>query len=249
MRKPRIARNLLGGIFSHHITQGINREYIFKTKEEKEKYLSLIERYYQEYNILILAYCIMDNHTHLLIYAEDTKDISNFMAKINMKYAYFYNHYHKRIGYVFRDRFYSKPINSQNQLLKCMKYIHMNPVRAKIVKNEEDYNFSSYHCYIQKNQLINSKTLNLIFGTEKDYLKKFKEIEYEEKTKDNLEFAIEKFIIDNKISKIILKEEIWLKKLISYLITNQYEFTKTELAKQVEISRAQFYRIIKNDKK
>ena len=79
---PRIARNSFCTSFFHVIVQGINKEYIFDKKEYIEKYLELIGKYNKEYNIEILAYCIMNNHAHLLIYSEDCKEMVRFTHSV-----------------------------------------------------------------------------------------------------------------------------------------------------------------------
>ena len=73
---PRIARKNLEGNYFHIIIQGINREYIFKTNNLKDTYLKILKKNVKETKINILAYCIMDNHAHFLIYSEDVKKIT-----------------------------------------------------------------------------------------------------------------------------------------------------------------------------
>ena len=73
------------------MVQGINKEYIFQTKEDKIKYLKLLEKYYLKFKVNIIAYCIMDNHSHFLMHTEETQNISNFMKQVNSIYAMDYN--------------------------------------------------------------------------------------------------------------------------------------------------------------
>lgn len=253
---PRIARTLLGNIFIHNMVQGINKEFIFETEYQKNKYLTLIRKYSIKYKILIIAYCIMDNHAHILTYSQDINKLSLFMKEMNTEYAQFYNRTQNRVGYVFRNRFASKPICSQDQLLKCIKYIHMNPVKAKLTQKEEDYLFSSYNKYLNLNLKENYKILEIIFNSNTDYLKKFYSIKYEslnfEKEKINLEDCLNEFLSKNNFkSNEISKNNIILKKFITYLISNEYKFTKKELAKILNISRTDLYRKLKkgDDKK
>ena len=98
---PRISRSLIGSAFIHNMVQGINKEYIFENEKYKEKYLNLIEKYSKKYGILMVAYCIMDNHAHLLTYSENIERISQFMKDINSEYAMYYNKIRNRVGYVF----------------------------------------------------------------------------------------------------------------------------------------------------
>lgn len=253
---PRIARNLLGEFFIHNMVQGINREFIFENDKQKQKYLNLMKKYSQKYELLIISYCIMDNHAHLLTYTNDTKRLSLFMKDINTEYALYYNKLKNRVGYVFRNRFTSKIIYDQNQLYTCIKYIHMNPVKAKIVNSEEKYKFSSYNDYINKNNFTNSKILNLVFLSEENYIEKFKSIKYQIMNLENetikIEEVLEQFIIDNKQNINNKKiDSTVIKEFIKYLKENEYEFTKVEIANALNMSRATFYRKLEkgDDKK
>ena len=150
----RVAREKYKTGFFHIMIQGINKEYIFEKNENKEKYLFLMKKYYENYNIKIIAYCIMNNHAHFLIYSDDIKQISNYMHKINSIYAMDYNTINKRVGYLFRDRYKSQYINNREYLFKCIKYIHLNPVKAHIVKEERQYKYSSYNDFLYKKEYI-----------------------------------------------------------------------------------------------
>lgn len=247
---PRKARRLIGSLFIHNMVQGINQEYIFQEDEDKIKYVSLMKKYYQKSNIVIIAYCIMDNHVHMLIYTNDIDNISKFMKELNSQYAMYYNRKHNRVGYVFRNRFDSKPIFTQKHILNCIKYIHMNPVKANKVSKEQDYIFSSYNDYINKENFINSKVLNFLFGSENNYLEKFFSMKYEklniEKEKADLNEILNQFLKEqNTDIKSLRKSSLLIKKLIGYLIENDYRHTKKELAEVLKISRSDLYRKMK----
>ena len=244
---PRKSRNLIGSAFIHNMVQGINKEYIFQREEEKYKYIELMKKYSEKYQVSIIAYCIMDNHAHILTFSENIQNISLFMKETNTEYAIYYNKTKNRVGYVFRNRFSSKSIYNQEYLLKCIKYIHMNPVKAGISKKEENYKFSSYKNYINKNGNVNDKLLEIVFNNEKDYLKIMNSINYEplhlEKEDINLEKVLKKFLVQENIKlEQIQKDNLLIKKFISYLISNEYEFKKKNVAKILNISRAQLYR-------
>ncbi len=249
MRKP---RNLIGNLITHNMVQGINREYIFEKDEEKLKYLYLIKKYSTEYKVAIIAYCIMDNHAHLLLYTNDSKELSSFMQEINTRYALYYNKKKERVGYVFRNRFESKIMGTELQTIRCIKYIHMNPVKAHIVEKEDEYQFSSYNHYINRNQFINSKILNSIFNSEKDYLDELMHTQYmdlnldEEKT--DLKEILKQYLEENQFKFENIREDtIMIKKFIAYLISNEYSFTKTELAQTLKMSRTSLYRKIRDE--
>lgn len=250
---PRISRNSLENIVCHHMVQGINREDIFKTKEDKIKYLELLEKYYLEFKINIIAYCIMDNHAHLLMHTKTTQDISNFMKQVNSIYAMDYNRRKNRVGYVYRNRFKSVPIMTREQMHKCIKYIHMNPVKAGIVNDEAKYQYSSYNDYLNQTGFIDDKILEFVFSSSKNYIEKFQKVEYEDLNLEpesiNIEKIFEDFLTQEGIKILGMKKDKKLiNKFIFYLDSNNYKYSKTEIAKTLNISRATFYRLISDRK-
>lgn len=245
---PRKSRKVLDKLICHNIVQGINKEFIFKTNKEKNKYLNLLYKYYLEYKTEIIAYCIMDNHVHLLMYSDNINNISNFMKQVNTIYAMSYNKEHSRVGYVFRDRFKSIPILSKEQLYICIKYIHMNPVKAKIVKEEKDYKYSSYNDYLNKSGFLSQNILNLLQYETNNYINKFTSIPYKDIYDDkiNIDMIIKDFIQKEKTNfKEIKSNDLKFKKFLSYITKRNYMYSKEELAKTFEISRATLYRKIK----
>lgn len=161
-RRPRIASNTS---FYHIMVQGINKEYIFQKDLYKDEYLKLL-KISPKFDIKVIAYCIMDNHAHILIYTNEIKNMSNFMSKVNLVFAIYYNKKEERVGTVFRDRFRSEPIYTNNSIFRCMAYIHNNPVKANIVRTPEEYKYSSYRSYIKN--LYNNEFINLESNEDKE---------------------------------------------------------------------------------
>lgn len=146
----RIARKYKDALFFHVIVQGIGKEEIFSKERYKNEYLKLIGLATKKANIEIICYCIMDNHAHFLLHIENLNKISLVMQKVNSKYARYYNYIENgRVGYVFRDRFLSEAIKNKKYLINCIKYIHNNPVKARIIKHCAEYRFSSYNSYLK----------------------------------------------------------------------------------------------------
>ncbi len=248
---PRTGRKLLNGKICHHIVQGINREYIFNEKEDKNKYLDLLKKYYIEYKIDIICYCIMDNHTHLILYSDNIKNISAFMGRVNSIYAMYYNKKYNRVGYVFRNRFKSILIMTREQLYACIKYIHMNPVKANIVKRESEYKYSSYNDYLNKSGFLNQRILDFLFLKSQNYIEEFKSIPYIN-INDNkviLEDVLNQFINQEKIELNQIKvEDDLFEKFILYLNSNNYKYTMKELADILNIGKTTIYRKVKKVK-
>ncbi|MBQ9298212.1 MAG: transposase [Clostridia bacterium] len=141
---PRFPRNYINSEYFHVITQGINKSYIFDNSDDIKFYIKKIYSIQKDYNITIVAYCIMNNHAHMLINVNDLKNLSKFMHRLNTCYGKYYNSKYNRVGYVFRDRYKAEGIYSQNHLYNCIRYIYNNPVKAGICKNPQDYPFSNY---------------------------------------------------------------------------------------------------------
>ena len=250
----RIARKYENSSFFHVIVQGINKEYIFKEEKYKSQYLKQIYRFSKELNINIIAYCIMDNHAHFLIMTDNITNLSKLMQKVNSIYAKYYNYINKRVGYVFRDRFLSESIDNKRYFIQCIKYIHLNPVKAKMVKKCTDYKYSSYNDYLKNDSYIKDEILDQIL-TKQEYNdicnsvsceRNFLDIEKD--IQENIKYGIEEYIkINNyKIYEIFINRQI-LKELIKYL-KEKHKIKYTETQKFFEIKKGTMEGL-KNNKK
>ena len=141
---PRFPRNYLDTSFFHVMSQGINKNFIFEDPIDIKFYIKNMYEIKNDYNVKIIAYCIMNNHTHMLMETELIENLSKYMHCLNTRYGMYYNKKYNRVGYVFRDRYKAEGIYSEKQLYSCIKYIYDNPVKAGICKRAEDYNFSNY---------------------------------------------------------------------------------------------------------
>lgn len=150
-RKPRIEYE---GAFYHVITRGNQRQAIFKDREDYDKYLEVLTNYKEKYHFHLYAYVLMKNHVHLLIETADTP-LSKILQGINQTYTLFFNRKNKTVGHLFQGRYKAILCDKDEYLLTLVKYIHSNPVRAKVVKNLSEYLWSSYHTYAEKTCLSN----------------------------------------------------------------------------------------------
>ena len=130
--------------FYHVMVRGINHELIFEQIREKNYFKKILKKHLEQYNIEIHAYCIMSNHAHFILKSMDINIISFYMSKVLAEYANYYNYKRNRNGHVFQNRFKSECISDANYYWNCVKYIHMNPVKAHIVATAEEYQYSSY---------------------------------------------------------------------------------------------------------
>ena len=141
---PRFPRNYIKTSFYHVMTQGINKDFIFDHPSDIKYYISLMYKLKQEHDINIISYCIMNNHAHILIQTDNLNDLSKYMQRINTKYGIYYNKKNHRVGHVFRNRYKSEGIYSEEQLYCCINYIYNNPVKAGICNHPSDYPYSNY---------------------------------------------------------------------------------------------------------
>lgn len=199
---PRIAREKLETCFYHVIVQGIAKEYIFEEEEDIKTYIYLIKKYCDTHKVKIIAYCMMNNHGHFLLYTEDSRELSKAMQRLNITYGKYYNKKNKRIGYVFRDRFLSEPIRTERQLLNCIVYIHNNPVKAHMVEEINKYKYSSYNEYIKGEGIATKDIIKLVFGTLLEYIEQFKKIHNNYEEDEFMEAFAEK---EDKYKEIIKK--------------------------------------------
>ena len=130
----------------HVMSRGLNKHLLFDDEEDYLRYLQLLDDIKKEYRIKIYAYCLMSNHVHIII-KDDEEMISTAMRMLNSRYAMYYNKKNNRVGYVFSDRFKSEAIETKEYLMKCIRYIHQNPVKENICKKTYNYKFSSIHAY------------------------------------------------------------------------------------------------------
>jgi len=136
------------GALYHIISRGNRNEYIFPLSDDKDLFLKLLGEGAERYRVDALAYCVMGNHYHLLIQTNG-ENLSEFMHFLGSSYA----SYLARkgwVGHVFAGRYKSITIEKEEYMLTVSRYIHLNPVEAAIVKNPEDYEWSSYAFHIDR---------------------------------------------------------------------------------------------------
>ncbi|MGV8983070.1 transposase [Clostridium sp.] len=146
----RMARLKAANAIYHIMCKSITEVDLYRDSEDKEKYLSLVKKYKNLYDVKIYGYCLMDNHVHLLVDSNGS-DISKVMHGINLSYVAYFNRKYKREGPLFKDRFKSKIVDNEHYLKTVSLYIHNNPTDIGKFKDcPETYAFSSLGIYIGK---------------------------------------------------------------------------------------------------
>ncbi len=142
----RNARKTAESGFYHVVTKGEADKTLFFDDADRELYLEILRKVCKEHPLLLRAYCLMSNHTHLLI--EDTEQaLSDAMKQLNERYAWHFQQKTHRTGHVFKNRYWSEPVEDEAYLLCAMRYIHANPAAAGICKASA-YPWSSAKDYL-----------------------------------------------------------------------------------------------------
>jgi putative transposase len=180
-RKSRQLSN--SGIY-HILIQGYNKTEIFKNACDKEIFITALYNYALQKDFNIYAYCIMDNHAHLVIWVSEN-NLSALMKEITKKYAYYLNNKQSKTGRVFHDRFKSEPIEDAESLLSILAFIHNTPVKSN---NTSNYKFMNCTDSISTHKIILNEEAAKIFI--KDYLESRNETLESIKTNWELRYAL-----------------------------------------------------------
>ncbi len=153
------------------MNRGHGGEAIFRTDGLKSKYLALIGKASKNYGIPVYAYCLMENHFHLVV-QNASGQLSRFMKTVHSSFASFYRCLNGGRGYVFQDRFKSTVIQGDSYLLKAILYVLNNPVRAGLVSAAVEYKWSSANEYFNKKglQWLDCDLIQGIFVKKRAYL-------------------------------------------------------------------------------
>jgi putative transposase len=143
-RKPR--QSSFSGYY-HFINRGVNKKKIFHRDEDFSFYKGLLKEYKEKFSVQIIHYCLMSNHTHMVVRCDEIGSLSRFAHFLQRRYAYYYCKAYRWAEQVFRSRYMSIPIESDAYLLECGRYIERNPLDAGLVQGPDDYKQSSYAFY------------------------------------------------------------------------------------------------------
>lgn len=131
----------------HVIQRGNDRKKVFREDGDFEHFKLLLKKYLSLYPSFLYHYCLMSNHLHLLFKVIKADDLSKLMQGINLSYTLYYKKKYKFTGSLWQGRYKSMLIEKDEYLMECGRYIERNPVRAGIVKDPDEYEFSSFKFY------------------------------------------------------------------------------------------------------
>ena len=170
---PRLARNMSASNYMHIIVRGIGKQLLFEDDHDYRYYLTKLELYCMDTDVKVCAYCLMDNHVHLLVKGE-AESVILLMKKIGVSYSWYYNKKYERVGHLFQDRYKSESIDNDIYFLSVFRYILKNPQKAGLCK-ATCYHWNSYRYYDNPLPFMDLTAIrNLLgdFGQYKEFIEK-----------------------------------------------------------------------------
>lgn len=143
-RRPRV---FAPQVLYHVIVRGNHRQVTFRTPGDYQAYLERLGRYLRSCEVRLWAYCLMPNHVHLLV-ETGTQPLSTLMQRLQQSYTQYFNCIHRKVGHLFQGRYKAIICEKDSYLLTLIRYIHLNPVRAKLVKQPDAYAYSGHVAYL-----------------------------------------------------------------------------------------------------
>ena len=179
----RIAREISESRLYHIVFRGVNRQRI----SDYERIIEILIELKNEMEYEIYSYCLMSNHVHMILREKEYGEISLIMKRLLTKYVRWYNNKYDRSGALIANRYKSKPIDVDEYFLSVVRYIHQNPIKAKLVKDINEYKWSSYREYCTKEQRLADREFILGMLTKDEF------IEFHKQEEESV------FVVDDKI--------------------------------------------------
>ncbi|MFT4216374.1 MAG: transposase [Micropruina sp.] len=154
----REARQLAESGIYHVMLRGVNRDAIFLEDEDFERFLRALSVTKNTSGCLVLAYCLMTNHVHLVVRTAH-EPLATVMKRLGVRYAGWFNRKYGRVGHLFQDRFRSRPVDTDEYLLTLLRYVWANPVEAGLADRAESYRWSSRRHLDERSGLVDNDEL------------------------------------------------------------------------------------------
>lgn len=189
------------GAFYHVTSRGNERRSIYQTNRDFEKFMGYLESATERYGAQIHCFCLMTNHYHLLL-ETPRGNLQAILHHINTSYTNYFNAKKKRVGHLFQGRYRAILVEKDHYALELSRYIHLNPVRAQLVKNPGEYPWSSCLAYEEERKrwgwLHSDFILAQISGNKKKALKGYREY-IQRGITENLEDPLKKTVASTVI--------------------------------------------------
>jgi len=200
----KILRSYSNSKIYHIILKGIDNQDIFYEDQDRRVFLKKLALTKKEYDNKIYAYCLMDNHIHLVIRIEK-EFLSKAIQSLMIRYVQYFNRKYKRIGTLVQSRFKSRNVENQRYFLEVCRYVHRNPENAGMAKTE-NYQWSSYQEYLGKAKIIDKNVLlHYLDNDINEFIKYTAKNDVYENLNELAEYEIISKLTDTEVSNIILK--------------------------------------------
>ena len=146
---PRHYRIVVPGRPHHVMQRGNRRQKVFFYPGDKDVYLRLLKEQTDKHEVQIWAYCLMENHVHVIMVPSSPEGLARSVAETNRRFTCMINDRYSWRGYLWQGRFLSS-VMDDTYLLRALRYVENNPVRARIVKRAEDHPWSSARAHVRK---------------------------------------------------------------------------------------------------
>lgn len=166
------------GIIYHVFTRGNEKMNIYNNDSDRKLFMKLVSIAKQKYKFTLYAYVLMPNHYHLLIKPAETGPLSKIMQYINGRYSHGFNWRRDRVGHLFEKRYKNIAVEDSEYLFDVIRYIHLNPVRKRLVKSPEVFEWSSHNEYLGRNKtglIYADFTLNMLAAKKHKAIKVFRD--------------------------------------------------------------------------
>ena len=144
---PRRGRIEYPGTTYHIYSRGHRRSRVFRRQEDYIFFLTDLERLSREHNARVLSFCLMPNHPHLCL-RTDGDPISVLMQRLNLRHAKYFNRSYRLRGPLNESRYKAEVVGREDYLLKLVRYIHLNPVKARLAQTLDEWPYTSHHAYL-----------------------------------------------------------------------------------------------------
>lgn len=170
---PRALRLDMAG-FHHIVNRGVEKRKVFLDEDDFEFFLNLLCSLCEKNNANLHSYCLMSNHYHLLLETKQD-NLSKIMRALNAQYASYFNRKIKRVGHLWQGRYKSWYVTDEAYLYGLIKYIEINPIKAKMTKLLGEYKHASYNAFIGNDSVPECLKNSILF---KDYATPDERIEF-----------------------------------------------------------------------
>ena len=162
---PRRARRVGGSGIHHVMLRGVNRDPIFLDDEDRVRFLVALDTARELSGCRVLAYCLMDNHVHLVL-RTGAEPLGVVVKRVGVRYVSWFNRKYERVGHLFQDRFKSVPVEDDAHLVVLLRYVWNNPVKAGLVDHADEYWWSSRRSFGRPSRLVDTGELDRLLTSD-----------------------------------------------------------------------------------